>query len=733
MEELNAMAPTARDMILPPGVNTAVKMAENYGRNAIQGIKEGSQDVSEAAHNIAQGGPVGANLGKAGSGVLHAGLQATPFIGPPIETAGKDIAQHNYAGAAGGLTGVVGQLAAPEIFKEAPKEAPSSGPGLLRAKSGNLIREMTGTTPERISELQDIPEKVADIHQLAVKTEASARAAAKAAYPEINTPVKIGPPVAEAEPFDPTATIGAKQETIPFKDAQERYSQLGIDARAAHRARMQGLITGFDEAAILREKQALGDAMQDAAESSGKLDEYNSAQRQFRQFMNDFHNRGSAVEPLLEMNPADSNKIVGHFLNPDRGPRAIEVMKSYGADTTPVTDLLSKGATPLKIDVAEAAKLRKVGPEAYGLQRLQESIDQAQFNRMPSSAQARLPAWAMRKKSDIPLVPEALQPNIPTRFLVSKLLKTDLAKNAVSSGAPEATRTLNAPVGPLGVSVGKVPPGAIPQIESTPPSIVPNASGESSASMEAINRASSERRANVSRVKIDTRSGKETPLIGTDAVDAKAGPYERIVKRQPGKPDQVLDQGEKAKPIKFRQNLNETESMADPDTRFNTARHEAGHAVISELLRPNSVQGLGLDESGGYTLASPPMGKTSTKQLNPDEIRNLVAVSYAGGMSEPGGTTAKHVGPDQARRADILSGSATTPLSNFARILTGHTFGQDQFLQANEQQAEAKARVNALLADPKTRSMIDSLATMLNVKGTMSGPEVRAFLATGGK
>jgi hypothetical protein len=276
-------------------------------------------------------------------------------------------------------------------------------------------------------------------------------------------------------------------------------------------------------------------------------------------------------------------------------------------------------------------------------------------------------------------------------------------------------------------SQGGVPPGAIPQIELN------NASGESSASMEAINRASSERRANVSRVKIDTRSGKETPLIGTDAVDAKAGPYERIVKRQPGKPDQVLDQGEKAKPIKFRQNLNETESMADPDTRFNTARHEAGHAVVSELLRPNSVQGLGLDESGGYTLASPPMGKTSTKQLNPDEIRNLVAVSYAGGMSEPGGTTAKHVGPDQARRADILSGSATTPLSNFARILTGHTFGQDQFLQANEQQAEAKARVNALLADPKTRSMIDSLATMLNVKGTMSGPEVRAFLATGGK
>jgi hypothetical protein len=309
------------------------------------------------------------------------------------------------------------------------------GKVVQKANPGELVRDITGTTPERIAELQQVPQKISDIRQLAVDAEAKAKAAAKAAYPDIKTPVKIGPPVSEAEPFDPTATVDAKQTEIPFKQAQEKYSQLGIDARAAHIARMRGLITGFDEADILRQKSELGDAMQDAAEADGKLDDYNAAQKQFRQYMTDFHNRGSAVEPLLEANPSDTVKIANHFLNPDKGARTVSTLSKYGIDTSPINDLLSRGATPLKIDVTEATKLAKVGPESYAQQRLQESIDQAEFNRLQSSAQARLPAWAMRKTSELPLVPEALQPNIPTRFLISKLLRSNFAKSAVGEGA----------------------------------------------------------------------------------------------------------------------------------------------------------------------------------------------------------------------------------------------------------------------------------------------------------
>ncbi len=77
-----------------------------------------------------------------------------------------------------------------------------------------------------------------------------------------------------------------------------------------------------------------------------------------------------------------------------------------------------------------------------------------------------------------------------------------------------------------------------------------NASGESAASQEAINRASSEKATGTKRVRIDTRSGAETPIIGAEAVDAKASPYDVIVQRTPGKPEVLLDSGARARPYR---------------------------------------------------------------------------------------------------------------------------------------------------------------------------------------
>lgn|GEM_PF-5658731 len=82
-----------------------------------------------------------------------------------------------------------------------------------------------------------------------------------------------------------------------------------------------------------------------------------------------------------------------------------------------------------------------------------------------------------------------------------------------------------------------------------PSPVVNNASGESAASQEAINRMTSEKSQGIKRFKIDTRSGKETPLFGVDAVDVKPGPYERIVQRGP-KGETTLDEGAKARPVK---------------------------------------------------------------------------------------------------------------------------------------------------------------------------------------
>lgn len=165
-------------------------------------------------------------------------------------------------------------------------------------------------------------------------------------------------------------------------------------------------------------------------------------------------------------------------------------------------------------------------------------------------------------------------------------------------------------------------------------------------------------------------------------------------------------------PITFHQNLQPDESMNDPDTRFNTARHEAAHIVTSEVLRPGSVISTGLNDQGGFTQITPPEGKASVNQLSPEDVRNLVAVSYAGGLGEEGGTTAKHVSADLARRQQILG---------------------PQGLAGNEEMAEARARVNAILADPKNKEMMDRVAASLNKKGKLSGDEIRQLLKPKGK
>ncbi len=90
----------------------------NYAQNAGKGIAEGAQDVVDAGRNIVAGQPILPNIGKAASGGAHAILQATPVVGPSIDTAGQDIAQGNYAGAAGGLTGAIAQVAAPDALEK---------------------------------------------------------------------------------------------------------------------------------------------------------------------------------------------------------------------------------------------------------------------------------------------------------------------------------------------------------------------------------------------------------------------------------------------------------------------------------------------------------------------------------------------------------------------------------------------------------------------------------------
>ena len=86
-----------------------------------------------------------------------------------------------------------------------------------------------------------------------------------------------------------------------------------------------------------------------------------------------------------------------------------------------------------------------------------------------------------------------------------------------------------------------------PEIEIVEPKgVTPGGSGESAASQEAINRLRAEAGRGVKRFRVDTRSGNRVPLIGVDAIDAKPGPYDRIIMRDAEGNEVTLDRGQKA-------------------------------------------------------------------------------------------------------------------------------------------------------------------------------------------
>jgi hypothetical protein len=114
-----------------------------------------------------------------------------------------------------------------------------------------------------------------------------------------------------------------------------------------------------------------------------------------------------------------------------------------------------------------------------------------------------------------------------------------------------------------------------------------NASGESPASLEAINRVSSERSQGIKRFRVDTRSGKEMPIVGADAVDATAGPYDVIVHRGP-EGEVILDTGSKARRLGKKPSASQTASSLLAGTggvvAQQTAKTDKGDKSLDQLL-----------------------------------------------------------------------------------------------------------------------------------------------------
>lgn len=161
-----------------------------------------------------------------------------------------------------------------------------------------------------------------------------------------------------------------------------------------------------------------------------------------------------------------------------------------------------------------------------------------------------------------------------------------LIQSMVEGGTPSAPSSPAVPSVVQGASQTNELPTELSRVLS------PNASGESPASLEALSRNASERSNGITRVRIDTRSGRETPLIGVDAVDVRPGPYDRIVMRsQDG--EQTLAEGAHARPA----------AGGAPTDRV-WVQHKSGQ--VGTISRGSLAQALA---SGDYKLLNGPPGQ----------------------------------------------------------------------------------------------------------------------------
>jgi hypothetical protein len=90
---------------------------KDYAVRTYEDLKDVFKEQNEALQNVSEGGPFWFNLGKGLAPVVKAGLRQIPFVGSQEYTAGEDVANKNYAGAAGGLTAVIAQVVLPEILR----------------------------------------------------------------------------------------------------------------------------------------------------------------------------------------------------------------------------------------------------------------------------------------------------------------------------------------------------------------------------------------------------------------------------------------------------------------------------------------------------------------------------------------------------------------------------------------------------------------------------------------
>jgi hypothetical protein len=116
------LTPTNVLRMLGGPAESAIESGYGLGKKYLTNMLGVGKQAYEAGQNIGAGQPILRNLAKPASALAEATVGAVPFIGEPTVQAGHDIAQGQYAHAAGEMTGVLGQVLLPELQERFAKD-----------------------------------------------------------------------------------------------------------------------------------------------------------------------------------------------------------------------------------------------------------------------------------------------------------------------------------------------------------------------------------------------------------------------------------------------------------------------------------------------------------------------------------------------------------------------------------------------------------------------------------
>lgn len=418
----------------PSPVLGALHLITGFGKGIIGAAKAGQQARKQ---------------GENWAGQTLATAENLPIAGPLVQQAEKGGTRMFSPQSVGAATEGSLYFAAPEAVS---RGVPAAGKlvGKAQRAAGELfppIPEMTGTTPSRIGELQSFPKQLEGIRQSVIGAEKNAHTAASAQFPNFDQPIQTGRMITQpaegpvlADQWGEAAPTASVPETTTFRALQEQRSNLLKDIASENRAVNRGATPRYDLADMYRQLNSLDDLMNRAALEQGGpqgVAQLQAARQAFGKYMQDFHNPGSPLRGILDAKPGEATKVLQQFFNQNTGPRALESLRTYGVDTSPIEQMLAQGTRPLRVTAAESAKLRESGsPQAYTQRRLNEALRQTQVNELPSGAEARLPASVMQSRwpSIVGKIPGAniFNPRRITQWRLQQALK-------------EAPQTIEAP------------------------------------------------------------------------------------------------------------------------------------------------------------------------------------------------------------------------------------------------------------------------------------------------